>query len=110
LAGIGVARRFADALSRGLLGIALSVDLEDVRLIERELEELGLLGIVERWNYKKIVVFYINIKKIRGACLYEQCSGIPKTGLKACLDECVRAKLDSLREALEKAGVRSGRG
>jgi len=98
------ARRLAEALSHGLLGIVVDSSLEDVRRVEEGIRQLGLAGLVERWNRGKIVVFYINLRKLRAACLYEKCGGLPRHEADRCVAECTLSKLRELRGRLESLG------
>ena len=98
------ALRLSEALRQGLLGIVVDSRLEDVRVIERELADLGLLGLIERWSRGHLTVFYVNPRRLRSACLYEMCGSKPKTEVEACVAECVREKLQSLGEKLASLG------
>ncbi|MEB2836638.1 MAG: hypothetical protein GSR80_001809 [Desulfurococcales archaeon] len=104
MGGSSAALRLSEALRRGLLGIVVDSRLEDVRLVERELAELGLLGLVERWSRGHLTVFYVNPRRLRSACLYERCGSKPKTEVDVCVAECVREKLQSLGEKLALLG------
>lgn len=95
------AKRLAEALRHGLLGIVIDTRLEDVSVVEEGLRQLNLLGLIERWNRGRIVVFYINTRKLRSACLYEECGGRPKHEATPCVLECIQRKIAEIREKLD---------
>lgn len=102
--GEDIAGRLRDALSEGLLGIVVDNEIEDAQAIERNLAELGLAGLVERWNRKNITVFYINVRRLRAACLYEKCSDTPRAEVETCISRCIQEKIHSLKERLSESG------
>jgi hypothetical protein len=99
-----VAERLRNALSKGLLGIVVDNGLEDVQSIEKGLVDLGLAGLVERWNRGSITVFYINVKRLRAACLYEKCSTTPRSEVESCIAKCIQEKIHSLKDRLGELG------
>ncbi|MCE4613655.1 MAG: hypothetical protein F7C07_07500 [Desulfurococcales archaeon] len=101
---IEYAKRITSALTNGLLGIVLDKTLAGHLIINIDnlLSKTGLTQVIKKWVHGNIIVYYVNMDKLRKLCLYAECTNKPLYSREKCLQECIGKRYNELVNAIRK--------